>query len=234
MRPPRHHSARTSSRNRFPTGLLLLNCLLLWFLRSLAAAQSVTTTEQLTRPNTNGLKLLNTGDKTPQAQVVAYNNTIVNAGWRRPTIKGGSIWLEVGVQADLVNNLLANDRFGIKRDVKKAEDKRSIVSNNLYYGFTAETVTNFQPSTEILTGTNDIMSKNTGDNDPKFMNYPLCTDGKNSTFNTAWDFRLQAGSPALGKGLTTFTRLYAAGLTVGGKLYQSPTPASYIGAYGSN
>ena len=46
-------------------------------------------------PNTNALKLSNTGDRTPQAYIVAYNNTIVNAGWRRPTIKGGSIWVEI-------------------------------------------------------------------------------------------------------------------------------------------
>lgn len=31
-------------------------------------------------PNTNALKLSNTGDRTPQAYVIAYNNTIVNAG----------------------------------------------------------------------------------------------------------------------------------------------------------
>jgi hypothetical protein len=64
-------------------------------------------------PNTNALKLSNSGDRTPQAYVVGYNNTIINAGWRRPTTKGGSIWLEKSVRADLYNNLLANDRFGI-------------------------------------------------------------------------------------------------------------------------
>ncbi|GAB3643805.1 right-handed parallel beta-helix repeat-containing protein [Spirosoma arcticum] len=185
-------------------------------------------------PNTNGLKLSNSGDRTPQAYVVAYNNTILNAGWRRPTTKGGSIWLEATVRADLYNNLLANDRFGIKRDKGKPEDNRSKVSNNLYYGYSADAVNQFQPSTEILTGANDVISKTVGENDPKFVNYPLNTDMKNATFNTAWDFRLQAGSPALGKGITSFTRLYADGLTLGGKLYQSPAPASYIGAYGSN
>ncbi|MBC7892301.1 MAG: right-handed parallel beta-helix repeat-containing protein, partial [Sphingobacteriaceae bacterium] len=66
-------------------------------------------------PNTNGLKLSNSGDRTPQAYVIGYNNTILNAGWRRPTTKGGSIWLEKSVRADLYNNLLVNDRFGIKR-----------------------------------------------------------------------------------------------------------------------
>lgn len=186
-------------------------------------------------PNTNALKLSNNGDRSPQAYVIGYNNTIVNAGWRRPTIKGGSIWVEIGVRADLYNNLLANDRFGIKRDPKNPEDARSKVSNNLYYGYTADGVANFQPSTEILTGTNDVISKTTGDNDPKFVNYPLNTESKNAIFNTAWDFRLQSGSPAIGKGTTSFTRLYADGLTfANGTVYKSPAPSTTIGAFGTN
>lgn len=186
-------------------------------------------------PNTNALKLSNTGDRSPQAYVIGYNNTIVNAGWRRPTIKGGSIWVEIGVRTELYNNLLANDRFGIKRDPKNPEDARTKVSNNLYYGYTQDGVTGFQPSTEILTGTSDLITKTVGDNDPKFVNYPLNTDSKNATFNTAWDFRLQAGSPAIGKGNTTFTRLYADGLSFANStLYKSPAPSATIGAFGTN
>lgn len=194
-------------------------------------------------PNTNALKLSNTGDRNPQAYVIGYNNTVVNAGWRRPTIKGGSIWVEVGVRAELYNNLLANDRFGIKRDPKNPEDTRTKVSNNLYYGATQDGVTGFQSVTstsstlpEILTGTNDVISKTVGDNDPKFVNYPLTTDLKNATFNTAWDFRLQSGSPAIGKGTTSFTPLYSAtGLTLAnGTTYKSPAPSTTIGAFGTN
>ncbi len=186
-------------------------------------------------PNTNGLKLSNTGTRTPQAYIIAYNNTIVNAGWRRPTIKGGSIWVEQSVRAEVYNNLLANDKFGVKRDKTLPEDSRTKVANNLYYGYTADGVTGFQPSTEILTGTNDVISKVTGDNDPKFVNYPLATASLNYIYNTAWDFRLMAGSPAIGKGTTAFTPLYAAtGLTLGGVLYKSPAPSTTIGAYGTN
>lgn len=187
-------------------------------------------------PNTNALKLSNNGDRTPQAYVIGYNNTIVNAGWRRPTIKGGSIWVEVAVRAELYNNLLANDRFGIKRDPKNPEDSRSKVSNNLYYGATQDGITGFTPSTEILAGTNDVMSKTVGDNDPKFVNYPLNTESKNTVFNTAWDFRLQSGSPAIGKGTTNFTPMYATtGLTfANGSIYKSPVPSTTIGAYGTN
>ena len=184
-------------------------------------------------PNTNALKLSNSGDRSPQAYIVAYNNTIVNAGWRRPTTKGGSIWLEATVRADLYNNLLANDRYGIKRDKGKPEDARSTVSNNLYYGFDQTTVTQFQPSTEILKGTNDLISATVGDNDPKFVNYPLSTTMTNATYSTGWDFHLATGSPAIGKGKTDFTRLYATGITVNGVTYKSPEPANYIGALGT-
>ena len=185
-------------------------------------------------PNTNALKLSNTGDRNPQAYIVGYNNTIVNAGWRRPSIKGGSIWLEIGVRADLYNNLFVNDRFGIKRDTKNPEDKRSLWGNNYYYGYTQQGVDQFQPTTEIIAGTNDVIGKKAGDNDPKFVNFPLDNASLNQTFNTAWNFKLQATSPALGKGNTTFTRLYADGITLGGVLYKSPAPATYAGAYGTN
>ncbi|MBC7890829.1 MAG: right-handed parallel beta-helix repeat-containing protein, partial [Sphingobacteriaceae bacterium] len=168
-----------------------------------------------------------------QAYVIGYNNTILNAGWRRPTTKGGSIWLEKSVRADLYNNLLVNDRFGIKRDKGATEDARSKVSNTFYYGYTADAVAQFQPTAEILAGPNDVLSKAAGENDPKFVNYPLSTDVKNATFSTAWDFSLQAGSPALGKGRTDFTRNYSAGLTLGGVLYKSPDPATFVGAKGT-
>ncbi len=184
-------------------------------------------------PNTNALKLSNSGDRSPQAYIVGYNNTIINAGWRRPTTKGGSIWLEKSVRADLYNNLLANDRFGIKRDKGAPEDNRSVIGTTLYYGHSEDAVKQFQPSTEIIAGVNDLLAAKVGDNDPKFVNYPLSTSMTNPTFNTAWDFHLQTGSPALGKGRTDFTRLYADGLAINGVTYKSPAPATYIGAFGT-
>lgn len=182
--------------------------------------------------NTNALKLTSTGGRTPQAYSVAYNNTILNTGWRKPTAKGGSIWVEQSVRAELYNNLMANTRFGIKRDVKLPEDNRSIISNNYYFGYTQIGVDQFQPSADILKGTNDVISKIAGDNDPKFVNYPTNTDSQNSDFNTAWDFHLSAGSPALGKGIITFNRNFKDGILINGINYKSPEPATYVGAFG--
>ncbi|KLT64483.1 hypothetical protein [Pedobacter sp. BMA] len=185
--------------------------------------------------NTNALKLSNTGDKTPQTYIIAYNNTFVNTGWRRPTAKGGSVWLESTVRADLYNNLFANTRFGIKRDPKKPEDSRSAYSNNWYYGFDQTTVNQFQPgSNDVIGGKNDVISTVAGANDPKFVNYPVSTSVNNADFNTSWDFHLQGNSPALGKGITTFTRHHQAGIVMkNGITYTSPAPATYVGAYGT-
>ncbi|KAA2238669.1 right-handed parallel beta-helix repeat-containing protein [Chitinophaga agrisoli] len=185
-------------------------------------------------PNTNGMKLSNSDERTPQADVIGYNNTIVNAGWRRPTPKGGSIWVEEGVKVTLYNNMLANDRFGIKRDVEVPEDNRSVFGNTFYYGFLQEGVNQFQPGTDIIAGTGDIRGTTAGANDPKFVNYPVSTDKLNSTFDNSWDFHLQAGSPALGKGKTDFTPHFSAtGLTANGVTFKSPVPANYIGAFGT-
>ncbi|OWK70639.1 hypothetical protein [Pedobacter sp. AJM] len=184
--------------------------------------------------NTNALKLSNTGDKVPQAYIIAYNNTMVNTGWRRPTAKGGSVWLESTVRADLYNNLFANTRFGVKRDPKKPEDSRSVYSNNWYYGFDQVTVNQFQPKGDIIGGKNDVISSAAGANDPKFVNYPLNTAVNNADFNTAWDFHLQGNSPALNKGITNFTRHHQAEIVMkNGITYTSPAPAAFIGAYGT-
>ena len=47
-------------------------------------------------PNTNGLKLSSSGQSETrgQAKVQAYNNTIINAGWRRDGEKGGCVYVE--------------------------------------------------------------------------------------------------------------------------------------------
>ncbi|MBV4358651.1 right-handed parallel beta-helix repeat-containing protein [Pinibacter aurantiacus] len=151
-------------------------------------------------PNTNGMKLSNSGDRTPQLYIVGYNNTIVNAGWRRPTTKGGSIWVEKSAHVDIYNNLLVNDRYGVKRDKGNPEDSRSKFFNTYYYSYTQTGADQFQPTAEIIAGTGDVISAKAGDNDPKFVNYPLSNDNANGIFDTNWDFHLQSGSNALGKG----------------------------------
>ncbi|NIG57492.1 right-handed parallel beta-helix repeat-containing protein [Chitinophaga sp. Cy-1792] len=183
--------------------------------------------------NTNAMKLSNSGDRAVQAHVIAYNNTMINTGWRRPTVKGGSIWLEATVYAEVYNNLFANTRFGIKHDTKKTEDSRSVISNNMYYGYDQTTVTQFQLSTDVIGGKNEIRGTKAGENDPKFVNYPVETPTANYDFNTAWDFRVATGSPAIGGGTAAFSPNFTAGLVMNGNTYTSPVPSTTIGAFGA-
>jgi hypothetical protein len=66
-------------------------------------------------PNTNGFKLSSSGQDDVagryQALVKAYNNTVINAGWRRDGVKGGSIYVEKGAKVSVFNNLIVNCKF---------------------------------------------------------------------------------------------------------------------------
>jgi len=64
--------------------------------------------------NSNALKLTSKNQTTDRGQtmVKAYNNTIVNSGWRRDkNLKGGSILIQQGVLAQVYNNLILNSRL---------------------------------------------------------------------------------------------------------------------------
>lgn len=208
--------------------------------------------------NTNGFKLSNSGLSVdiPSSHLVVYNNTILNTGWRRPKIKGGSIWLEANIHADLYNNLVSDCRWGLKHSTDEAENAASVLTPNFYFASTAAGVKQMQANEEdgIINGTNDIFSKSAGENDPLFSNFTQQSNidinaGADLTnapvaFNSSWDFHLKTGSPALQGGKTDFTRLYASspiefeGLS---KIaaddiktaYTSPDPAQYFGAFGA-
>ena len=197
--------------------------------------------------NSNGFKLSNNGALEPQAHIFVYNNTIVNSGWRRPKIKGGSIWIELNVYAELYNNLVYDCRWGVKRDVTNIEDARSVITPNYFFASTATGVTQYgaNATTGQLVGANDKVSATAGDKNPLFSNFTIQTNvdinaGSTKsgnipqTYNSAWDFRLSAGSPALTGGTTNFTRHFGTtGITIEGITYKSPAPASYFGAYGA-
>ncbi|MCE5331314.1 MAG: right-handed parallel beta-helix repeat-containing protein, partial [Bacteroidales bacterium] len=197
--------------------------------------------------NSNGFKLSNNGALDPQAHLFVYNNSVVNCGWRRPKVKGGSIWLEMNVYAELYNNMIYDCRWACKRDASNVEDSRSVITPNYYFASTATGVTQYQADAAKgqLVGANDIVSTSAGDKNPNFANYTVqstvdinagTTKSGNipQTYNAAWDFRLNAGSPALTGGKTDFARHFAtAGLTIDGVEYKSPTPAVYFGAFGA-
>ena len=155
-------------------------------------------------PNTNGLKLSNSGSRNPQCNPICYNNTLVNCGWRRPTVKGGGIWLEAGVNAQIYNNLQINPRFAVKNSLA---DAASVYDYQYYYGYDQITVDAFQSGVkDVVRGPHDVAGTKAKENDPLLKNYDLSNDELNTIYDTEWDFHLKAGSPAIGKGTTNFTR----------------------------
>lgn len=208
--------------------------------------------------NTNGFKLSNSGADgiKQQAQINAYNNTIVNAGWRRDpnAPKGGSIWGEKGVLLNVYNNLVINCMFRAKApkwglSATDGPDLNSKMDYN-YYAAGPQTsavpqhITNgtasgfdgFKPGVkDAVYSAHDISGASASDKDPKFMNFPFSTDPLLSfTFDQNWDFHLQSSSPALTGAKTDFTPYFSAsGVTVNGKTFKSPAPSAFFGAFGT-
>ena len=93
-------------------------------------------------PNTNGLKLSSSGQDDAagrgQALIRAFNNTIINSGWRRNGIKGGSAYIEKGALVSVFNNLMVNCKFMAmtpsfdKPSPTGGADNNSIIDYNFY------------------------------------------------------------------------------------------------------
>jgi hypothetical protein len=209
-------------------------------------------------PNTNAFKLSNSGfgGNRFQAQINAYNNTIINSGWRRDPNKpkGGSVWAESGCLVSIYNNLIVNCMFGTKAPDfgvvgGDGPDQNSVFDYNYYASGTQQssvsqhlangTVTAFdgfkRGVTDVVYGTHDVSGSSAGDKNPLFVNFPFDTNPLLSyTFDESWDFHLQPASAALSGGYTGFTPYYASsGIVVNGKEYKSPAPSAYFGAFGT-
>lgn len=210
-------------------------------------------------PNTNALKLSNSGadgGSRFQAQINGYNNTIINSGWRRDPNKpkGGSVWAEAGCLVNIYNNLIVNAMFAAKapkfgQDATDGPDLNSKIDYNFYASGTQQSavpqhITNgtltafdgFKAGVkDVVYGVKDISGTAPGDKDPKFVNFPFNTNPLLSyTYDKNWNFHLQADSPAMNGGKTDFEPYFATtGITLNGKVYKSPRPASYFGAYGA-
>ena len=209
-------------------------------------------------PNTNAFKLSNSGvgGNRFQAQINAYNNTIINAGWRRDPgkPKGGSVWAEGGL-VNVFNNLIVNCMFGAKapnfgKGGEEGVVTESVIDYNFYASGSAEsdvpqhsqngTITAYDGFKtgvkDVVYGSHDVRGNAAGTNDPKFVSFPFAANPVlDFHYNMSWDFRLQAGSPALdaSKVRTGFTPYFSSGgLVLNGKTHKSPAPANYFGAFG--
>ena len=225
-------------------------------------------------PNTNGLKLSSSGQDDAagrgQALIRAFNNTIINSGWRRNGIKGGSAYIEKGALVSVFNNLMVNCKFMAmtpsfdKPSPTGGADNNSVIDYNFYAsGSQLSTLAQDNPATLSSymgyvsaqanywhDGRNStpkvdfhsMVSASAGDvaKDPKFVNYGFSTVDLNSyTYDSNWNFHVQAVSPVLTGAYTSFTGAYApyygtTGLTVNGVDYKTPVPAARFGAFGTN
>lgn len=178
-------------------------------------------------PNTNGLKLSSSGQNDEagrhQALVRAYNNTIVNAGWRRDGVKGGSVYVEKNALVNVFNNLMVNCKFKAMTPkwgqpaVDAGAATESVIDYNFYAAGTAtsslpqdveEGTTNAylsltSPNKNIFTDAIDLhspVSASAGDaaTDPQFVNFVTATNSL-LAFNLAngADFHVSATSPVL-------------------------------------
>ena len=115
-------------------------------------------------PNTNGLKLSSDGqsENRYQAEVTAYNNTILNAGWRRDGEKGGCVYVENNVLANVFNNMMVNCKYRAQvpswddpNNPEEGFDTRSVIDYNCYVSASTPSdliITEWEDDGEIIPG----------------------------------------------------------------------------------
>lgn len=217
-------------------------------------------------PNTNGLKLSSSGQNDDggraQALIRAYNNTIINAGWRRDGVKGGCIYVEKNALVSVFNNMLVNCKFKamtpsweIPNNPEEGYADASVIdynfyvagspestldqdvadgTTNSYFGYTLENE-KYSPNVDL----HSLVSASADDTntDPKFVNFPYNTNELTGyIYDENWDFHVAADSPALQGAYSgndeKMQPYFGGGLTVNGKTYSSPAPQAWFGAFG--
>ncbi|HXO75832.1 MAG TPA: hypothetical protein VN824_11365, partial [Puia sp.] len=142
---------------------------------------------------------------------------LVSNGWRRGSAEPGrGVSVDLNAKANIYNNIMVNNYQGIDIFVG-ADTINTKYGNNLFYA-SSDTYTDTVGQANIVVNirsnfypgdgygkpqASDLISTKIGDKDPLFKSY----DGKIATPNgatTSNDFHLNAGSPALGKGNTTY------------------------------
>lgn len=209
---------------------------------------------------TNAFKLSNAGNSelVPLTEMTAYNNTMVNCGWRRSkNKKGGSVWLEKAAKPVFVNNIIYDCRFGMKQPKQDGADMAAArLTPNWYFASTATGVAQMSPEADLMMCFDtDIRSAFPGDADPQFaafapqalMDINCEVDdpqrGAPVPFSPSFDFGLRAGSPAATGGVADFLPLFPSGLPMMGMKavrfvreaddqdyrFQAPAPSTRFG-----
>lgn len=212
---------------------------------------------------TNGLKSADTGPgERGRCQTNFYNNTIVNSGYRRAEPgRGAGLNYESNAFGDCYNNLLVNNRFGLRLVAGEDEPDLSRLNYgyNWYYGSVQPIVDEFYPSANTasvgLIGNDDRapipatdVAGGPGENNPLFENFDpsVFTFSGNATISSdplksnitpmqsSFDFHLKASSPALTGGYVGFERVHSSYTSLDGTLtFTPPAPSQFFGAFGT-
>ena len=210
-------------------------------------------------PNTNGLKLSSSGQSQTRGQAIAnaYNNTIINAGWRRDGEKGGCVYVEKNCLANVVNNLMVNCKFrAMTPNYKNPNssdagfDDKSVIDYNMYVSGSQKSPIVYPEESNVAFAYEGYNYKHKSYNpavdahsviatemnlvNPKFVNFDINAVGLTDyVYNSDWDFHLSPDSPALGATSAKVIPCFANGLEINGKLYQSPALEPHYGAFGA-
>jgi hypothetical protein len=144
--------------------------------------------------------------KIPQTNVTVYNNTCVDNGFRRGAAEPGrGILVDAYSAGKYYNNLLVNNYWSF--DVTQTADTANITYGNNYFFVTVDSLRAFMyPAGEAghIQSSDIIDSVHLGANDPLFVNYTPPPNPALRVIPPNFDFHLKAGSPAIGKGNTTY------------------------------
>lgn len=203
---------------------------------------------------TNGPKTGSGGGLPTQTIINVYNNTIVGGGFRRVAPgRGGSMNIERGAGGHWFNNIVVNCRYGM-RVVDDTDYSRTFIDFNHYFGHgtfdndEGPLSDNFYPENGMIGVDFPVpQNDNTSNLDPMFVGYDaeqfVQADYRNVHENSSWlplnlnfvngqDFRLQANSPCVNAGSTSFSPV-APITEVGprGLSQPVPGPSTDLGCY---
>ena len=212
---------------------------------------------------TNAFKLSDGGvEKNFASKLVIYNNTIVDCGWRRTkNKKGGNVWLEKGIAPVFVNNLMVDNRYGIRQPKKDGGDiANSVLAPNYFFASTADGVKQQTKGFSMLVW-DDANIVNTAPEDlsklflsfaqSDKMNINCESDdvakGAPLAWNSGWDFHLKAGAVALSGATSSVARNFVTGLPFFGMkkvkwvdsdndqnyYFTAPMASAFFGAFGT-
>ena len=209
---------------------------------------------------TNGIKISNVSQPvgTPETNILSYNNTLVNCGYRQTTLtgKGGSINYEKGAEGQVWNNLLVDCKVGFRLNSggSNAPDTTNMKYGNTYNYVDADSTADqvYPPTFLTKPQTSDIPAPSSylpsgykvgqaydapsivGQGNPNFVNYTLPNlQFADIDYVGSYNFKLASNSPAIGKGYTGFTP-YTKVLVNSNYGATVTAPGSDIGAYQSN